>query len=209
LYHFALLVPTRFDLALVLKQFAEMRTPLQGMSDHLVSEALYLADPEGNGIEIYADRPRSAWYRDGEFQLDTIALDIDDLFGELAGRDLTWNGIASGTVVGHMHLHVGSVRQAEQFYTTILGMDTMMNMGSASFISYDGYHHHLGINTWAGSAMTPDDALGLDHWELKLGDEALFARIQQHATIGDSGELILQDPFRNRVHIFPAFETVR
>jgi catechol 2,3-dioxygenase len=206
LYHFALLVPTRFDLALMLKHFAESRTPLQGMSDHLVSEAIYLEDPEGNGIEVYADRPRSAWYRDGQFQLDSVALNLDSLFGELQGRDAAWNGIPDQTVMGHIHLHVGSVRQAEQFYNRLLAMDTMMNMGSASFLSYEGYHHHLGINTWAGSASVPDDALGLDHWELRVGDPALFAGLQPHATAGASGELILQDPFRNRVHIFAPSE---
>ncbi|MEL6525843.1 MAG: VOC family protein, partial [Chloroflexota bacterium] len=127
LFHFALLVPDRVQLAKSLTHLAQMQTQLQGMSDHAVSEALYLADPEGNGIEIYRDRPREAWYdKDSNFLLTTMHLDVADLLAELETAN-TWQGLPTGTIMGHIHLHVSDIPSAETVYTKHLGMDVMLN----------------------------------------------------------------------------------
>src|SRR5262245_3426208 len=145
LYHFAVLVPSRLDLARSLRRLAEMHYPLTGASDHLVSEALYLDDPDGNGIEIYRDRPRAEWpHLDGQLQMAVDPLDIDGILGELEHDDRPWNGLDAGTRMGHMHLHVANLRQAEEFYSGVLGFDVMVRYGtSALFVSAGGYHHHL------------------------------------------------------------------
>ena len=203
LYHFALLVPSRPDLAQVLQHFADNQTQLQGMSDHIVSEAIYLADPEGNGIEIYRDRPRDAWYKNGQFQLGTIALDVRDLMKELPSDE--WSGLPAGTTMGHIHLHVDSVPKAETFYTNVLGMDVMANIGSATFLAYDGYHHHVGANIWAGRQVAPDDALGLDHYEIHYNDAAklehVLASLEAHdiPVITHNGHTITHDSAHNQV----------
>jgi catechol 2,3-dioxygenase len=170
LYHFAILLPSRKALALQLKHFAETRTPLQGMSDHLVSEAIYLADPEGNGIEIYNDRPRSQWYdANGDFQMGTVALDVDGLFSELGDPEKAeWQPMPADTVMGHIHLHVHDVKAAEAFYGNLLNMDVLINMGSATFMSYEGYHHHLGGNIWAGRIIRPENVQGLKSYEIRV-----------------------------------------
>jgi catechol 2,3-dioxygenase len=172
LYHFALLLPTRAALARSLKHFSETQTPLQGMSDHLVSEAIYLADPEGNGIEIYRDRPRESWYGDnGQLKMDTIALDVEGVMSAFYDEDTTWNGLPPETIMGHIHLHVASVPQAEAFYRDLFGLDVLFNMGHATFMSYEAYHHHIGANIWAGQKLPPDEpVLGLDKYSLRLPD---------------------------------------
>ncbi|MEO0561714.1 MAG: VOC family protein [Chloroflexota bacterium] len=166
LFHFALLVPTRADLGAVLQHLIASNTRLSGASDHAVSEALYLTDPEGNGIEIYRDRPREDWYDGDRFLLTTVALDADGVLADASDRP--WSGLPDGTTMGHVHLHVADITDAEAFYTDVLDMDIMMNVGSASFISYDGYHHHLGVNIWGGRKPAQPGARGLRHWELHL-----------------------------------------
>ena len=136
LFHFALLVPTREALGRVLRHFAEKRTPIDGASDHLVSEALYLSDPDGHGIEIYRDRPRGDWYdANGNFKMDTLRLDIEGVLNEGVNSATPWEGIDGGTVMGHVHLQVRNVNEAEKFYTDTVGFGLMVNMPSASFIS--------------------------------------------------------------------------
>jgi len=156
LYHFAILVPTRKQLALNLRQIATTETPLQGFSDHLVSEAIYLPDPDGNGIEIYRDRPRDEWpYTGGTLNMGLEPLNIDDLFTEITEED-PWEGMPGGTKLGHMHLHVRSIPEAEEFYRDVVGFDLMVRYtGTASFFSAGGYHHHLGTNIWAGRGVPP------------------------------------------------------
>lgn len=167
LYHFALRVPTRHDLAQSLARLMQFRTPLQGASDHIVSEAVYLADPEGNGIEIYYDRPREQWFDDaGRLQMDTRPLDVEGVLRELQQRPVEWRGIAPDTDMGHIHLHVRDIPEAQRFYTELIGLDLMFNVGSALFLSYEGYHHHIGANIWGGRVERPDDAYGLDHFDL-------------------------------------------
>lgn len=200
LYHFALLVPTRRDLALVLKHFAQTQTPLQGLSDHFVSEAIYLSDPEGNGIEIYADRPRDKWYNNGQFNMGTVALDIDDLLEELSGPGADdFTRMPAGTVMGHVHLHVDSIPDAEAFYVDVMGFDVMVNWDSATFLSYDGYHHHLGANVWAGRNHPPQDALGLDHLVIHYGDAATRDAIL--ARYGSDENGIIRDASGNRIKL--------
>lgn len=171
LYHFALLVPERYHLALTLQHFNDERTPLQGVSDHFVSEAVYLPDVEGNGIEIYADRPRKDWYVDDVMQITVDPLDLASVMHELVDRPRDWRGLPSGTVMGHMHLHVASVEESITFYTGLLNMELMVNAGSAAFLAYDGYHHHLGANVWGGRNTPPDDALGLNHFNLHVDEQ--------------------------------------
>lgn len=176
LYHFAVLVPSRRHLGLSLRRLGEMRTPVQGFADHLVSEAIYLPDPDGNGIEIYRDRPRQEWPRlgDGSIRMANAPLDVDGILAELGAGD-RWTGLAPETVIGHMHLHVSQLDLDEVFYRDVVGLDFIMRFGSsASFLSAGGYHHHLGINTWAGvgAPPPPPGSVGLRWFELLLPDAA-------------------------------------
>lgn len=181
LYHFAILVPSRLDLARSLRHLAETRWPLQGASDHLVSEALYLADPDGNGIEIYRDRPRAEWpILGGQVQMATDPLDIDGVLGELAEDGRPWEGLQVGTTIGHIHLNVADLRQAEEFYCGVLGFDVMQSgYPGALFISAGGYHHHLGLNIWAGAGAPPQPSgtAGLRHYSVSLPDPSSLASL--------------------------------
>jgi catechol 2,3-dioxygenase len=171
LFHLAILVPSRSALARALQRVAEAGWRLSGASDHLVSEALYLSDPEGNGIELYRDRPRDQWpVRDGVLQMDTLPLDLDGVLGELRREDAS-AGMPPGTRIGHVHLNVGDLAAAEAFYSGALGFDvTVRGYPGALFVSAGGYHHHLGLNTWAGEGAPPPppDARGLREFEIVL-----------------------------------------
>lgn len=207
LYHFAILVPSRLELARSLRHLGETRTPLQGFSDHLVSEAIYLADPDGNGIEIYRDRPRSEWeYDQGRLRMATDPLDIQGLLAELNNQAEAWSGLHPETVLGHVHLHVAHINQAETFYVDVLGFELMVRYGpSASFLAAGGYHHHLGINTWngVGAPLPPSDAVGLRWYVVYLPDEAelnrVVARVRQAGLpLEERPEgLLLHDPAGN------------
>jgi catechol 2,3-dioxygenase len=165
LFHLAILVPGRADLALALRRVTEAGWRLTGASDHLVSEALYLRDPEGNGIEIYRDRPGEEWPRvNGELQMDTLPLDPESLLGEAAGADAGRGGMPRGTRIGHVHLQVADLAEAEAFYGGLLGFEvTIRRYPGALFLSAGGYHHHVGLNTWAGGGAPapPAGARGL------------------------------------------------
>src|SRR3954447_43481 len=179
LFHLAILVPGRADLARALQRVAEAGWRLSGASDHLVSEALYLSDPEGNGIELYRDRPREEWpVRDGVLQMDTLPLDLDGVLGELRREDAE-AAMPAGTRIGHVHLNVGDLTAAEAFYSGALGFDiTVRGYPGALFVSAGGYHHHLGLNTWAGEGAPPPPAgsRGLRQFEIKLpGPDQLAA----------------------------------
>lgn len=206
LYHFAILVPSREHLGRSLKRLMETNTQLQGGSDHGVSEALYLADPEGNGIEIYRDRPRSEWYdAQGQFLLMSAPLDYRGVLDSANGA--AWSGLHADTVMGHIHLHVAALPETETFYCQYLGLDMMMNppgMG-ALFLSFEGYHHHVGANIWAGRTPAPAAALGLDKYVLRLPDQsALDSALERLKTAGiplessESGTLV-QDPSCSRI----------
>lgn len=181
LYHFAILVPSRIELARSLKRLADSNTPLQGFADHLVSEAIYLADPDGNGIEIYRDRPRDQWPREnGQLLMATDPLDINGLLDEISGPSEPWTGLAAGTTIGHVHLQVSDLGKATHFYREILGFDLILRYGpSAAFLSAGGYHHHVGLNTWAGRGIppAPDNATGLIHFTIELPDQESYQSI--------------------------------
>lgn len=159
LFHTAFLLPSRADLARWIARASERRTRIEGASDHLVSEALYLTDPEGNGIEIYADRPKEAWpQEDGRIAMATERLDLPALMGELGPDDSGWTGAPSGTMVGHVHLRVGDPRTAETWWNDTMGFDTMVRYGhQAVFLATGGYHHHVGANSWHSAGAGPRD----------------------------------------------------
>ena len=185
LYHFALLTPSRVELARVLRQIILTKAPVQGFSDHGVSEAIYLADPDGNGIEIYRDRPREKWpFENGKLVMVVDPLDIQALLTELDGTSEDWAGLDPATTLGHVHLHVAELPVAESFYRDVIGFDLMQRFGSqASFLSAGGYHHHLGINTWAGigAPQPPSDSVGLRWYVIVLPTEKSLDRIAGRA----------------------------
>lgn len=206
LYHFALLVPTRRALGAALKHLIDTGVPLQGAADHLVSEAIYLADPEGNGIEIYRDRDRAEWIvRDGEVRMATDPLDAQGVLAAAIGAP-TDHGLPEGTRMGHVHLHVGDIAAAEAFYHGLLGFDITLRYGrSATFLSAGGYHHHLAVNTWAGvgAKPNPEGALGLKEFTVVVPDAAELRRIAAIASpVEDNGgDILLRDPSGNAVRI--------
>lgn len=153
LFHTAFLVPRRADLGRWIRHAIDKRIAVDGASDHLVSEALYLTDPEGNGIEIYSDRPREAWATDGgQLRMATLPLDINAIVAEVPPHDKGWRGAPEGTIVGHVHLRVGEPRAAEDWWRDTFGFDTVARYGAqAVFLSSGGYHHHIGANTWQSS----------------------------------------------------------
>ncbi len=170
LYHTAFLLPSRKDLARWVGYATENGIRLDGASDHLVSEALYLTDPDGNGIEIYADRAKEKWpSADGQIQMATEPLDFRGLLGELSGDDIGWKGAPVGSVIGHVHLRVGDIAVAEAWWNDTIGLDTMVHYGNAAvFLSSGGYHHHIGANVWQsrGAASRSPDTSGLNFVEL-------------------------------------------
>jgi catechol 2,3-dioxygenase len=183
LFHFALLVPERADLARWLAHAARDRVPLTGASDHVVSEALYLRDPDEHGIEIYADRPREQWEGRVAERMTTLPLDLEDLLTE---DDGAFEGLPAGTVMGHVHLCVRAMPETVAFYRDALGFDLVAAIGDqAAFLSAGGYHHHVGANTWESAGAPPAPP----------GTARLL-----RATIvvpGDGGERELRDPSGN------------
>ena len=181
LYHFATLVPDRRRLALLLRRLAEAGWPLQGLSDHGVSEAIYLADPDGNGLELYADRPREQWpMQNGRLAMVTRPLDVRNLLAELAKAPLRSDGpvLDPATRIGHVHLRVSSLERAETFYHGLIGFEvTQRNYPGALFLAAGGYHHHLGVNVWssAGGPPAPPDCCGLLDFAILLPDDAARA----------------------------------
>jgi catechol 2,3-dioxygenase len=209
LFHLAILVPDRPTLAQSLARVAGAGWRLTGASDHLVSEALYLNDPEGNGIEIYRDRPRTEWrYDGGSLQMSTLRLDLDDLLAELPGTESQDSGMPAGTRIGHVHLNVADLEEAESFYAGLLGFDvTVRGYPGALFLSTGGYHHHLGVNTWAGpgAPAPPRDSRGLVWFELAVEDAAALdetrARLESAGVQVDAADdgLRTSDPSGNGV----------
>ncbi|MGH2875189.1 MAG: VOC family protein [Solirubrobacteraceae bacterium] len=181
LFHVAILLPSRAELAHALLRIAREHWPLDGASDHLVSEALYLSDPDGNGIELYRDRPREQWrYEGGRLQMATLPLDLRSLAAEVGSDQPVDPVVAPGTTVGHVHLQVGELVDVEAFYHGVLGFDvTVREYPGALFVSAGGYHHHLGLNTWnsAGSGPPLPGSVGLRSHELILPDRIELDRV--------------------------------
>jgi catechol 2,3-dioxygenase len=214
LFHFAILVPTRRDLAVALARLVQGGWRLSGASDHLVSEALYLSDPDGNGIEIYWDRDRSDWRREasGEIAMATLPLDIEDLLRELDDAPIDPDADAlmpAGTRLGHMHLQVAELEQIERFYAGVLGFDvTARTYPGALFVSAGGYHHHIGLNTWnsRGGTPPPPGAIGLRAYEVRLPDPVALAEVLARAQAAGiateaaaDGATFLRDPSGNGI----------
>ncbi|MBH0163927.1 VOC family protein [Fictibacillus sp. 7GRE50] len=210
LYHLALLVPSRTDLANVLYHFIETNTHLQGASNHRFSEAIYLQDPENNGIEIYRDVNREDWRRDERGKLPAVSepLDVQSL---LAERDTkTWNRLPENTVMGHVHLNVLNIAEAETFYMNILGFEEQTRMGNhALFISAGGYHHHIAVNIWNGrdGQSNRDDVTGLLHYEIivpsLLEVEKVLGALEREQVPYhiESQTILLKDPSGNGIVI--------
>ncbi len=194
LFHVAIRLPDRAALASLFQRLLARDWPLQGAADHAVSEAIYLADPDGNGLELYADRPRDTWTRsaDGQIVMVTDPLDARDLLAQ-ARDSAAWDGIAPGTDIGHVHVQVSDLARSETFYAGLLGLGvTQRGYPGALFLAADGYHHHLGVNIWAGQGAPPPpaDAVGLITFALRLPDagswQALVARLRQADMLDDS-----------------------
>ncbi len=178
LFHTAFLVPDRTELGRWLAHIAHNNVPLQGASDHLVSEAIYLGDPEGNGIEVYRDRPRQEWnyIDDGMVKMATLPLDLQALYDE-APKD-KWDGMADGTAIGHIHLQVSDIPQANAFFRDVLGLDLMATYPGASFFASGKYHHHVGANIWnsRGAPKRQDNMTGLADYTVHFNDPAKLER---------------------------------
>ena len=206
LYHFAILLPDRSALGRFASHVASLNLRV-GMADHLVSESLYLSDPDGLGIEVYADRPRDTWrHHDREVAMATDPLDIQSVMA--AGRGVSWTGAPEGTTMGHVHLHVGNMADSEAFYHRALGFDkTMWNYPGALFMSAGGYHHHLGTNTWAPGPAPSADHARLLEWELLVPsheDTGAAAKSLRDAgyNVEHGGEdLAVVDPWGTRLRI--------
>jgi catechol 2,3-dioxygenase len=213
LFHLAILLPTRLDLAFALARLSASGWPLDGASDHLVSEALYLSDPDGNGIEIYRDRPRDEWVqRDGQLEMATLPLDLRAVASELATASRPQPRVPAGTTMGHVHLQVSELEETERFYAGILGFDvTVRGYPGALFVSAGGYHHHIGLNTWnsAGSGPPVPGAIGLRQYEVLLPGaselDAVLSRVSDHGTASEPADELspgarrLRDPSGNAV----------
>jgi len=207
LFHVAYLLPERAALGRFLRHVTDLGVPT-GSSDHLVSEAIYLSDPDGLGIEVYADRPRATWIHEGgELAMATEPLDVRALMK--AAGEAPWAGAPAGTVVGHVHLHVGDIDQAASFYRDSLGLEpTVTGYPGALFLSAGGYHHHLGLNTWASSAPPagPEDARLLD-WELRLptvadaGDAVARLELAGHTARREGTSWLVPDPWGTALRI--------
>ncbi|MBV9213907.1 MAG: VOC family protein [Actinobacteria bacterium] len=207
LYHFALLVSQRSDLARWLAHAARDRVPLVGLSDHFVSEALYLSDPDGHGIEIYWDRPREIWEGRVAERMTTLPLDVDSLLGELEDPGSEpFEGLPPNTVMGHVHLKVARIAETVAFYRDVLGLALMAQLGeSAAFLSAGGYHHHLGANTWesAGASAPPAGSASLRYATIVLPDaaerESVLERLERHAHAVEESTLgpVVRDPSGN------------
>lgn len=207
MFHFAILVPDRAALGRFVRHIAD-RGVYAGSADHAVSEAVYLTDPDGLGIEVYADRPRESWRLAGrELHMTTEPLDLRGLVR--AAGDASWTGLPAGTTMGHVHLHVGDLAAGAAFYHTALGLDQVVwSYPGALFLSAGGYHHHLGTNTWAGAAPPArDDEARLLDWAVVLPDapsrdaavRSLIAAGFDPATDGD--DVLARDPWGTAVRL--------
>jgi catechol 2,3-dioxygenase len=189
LFHVAFLVPSRRELARSVRRVVDSGWSFTGASDHLVSEAMYLDDPEGNGIEIYRDRPRDEWrYENGELQMATLPLDLEGVMAELDGDETHQNARSEGPRIGHVHLQVADIPDSRAFYHDTLGLDTTAGRyPGALFMSAGGYHHHIGTNTWAsaGAPAPPAGSRGLRRYTIVLPDEPELERVR--ARLGGAG----------------------
>lgn len=213
LYHIAIRFPSRQALGRTFQRLLEKRYPFQGAADHLVSEALYLADPEGNGLELYVDRPRQVWPRQGDqVVMGSEPLNLEDLLSAAAAEPAPSNEIDPRTDIGHIHLQVSDLGKAEAFYQGVLGLEvTQRSYPGALFLSAGGYHHHLGLNIWAGKGARrpPENATGLRSFQLIILDatarQTAIERCRTARAVvsgkNGAGQIVVQDPDGNMVEI--------
>lgn len=206
LYHFALLLPTRVDLAIFLRHLLATQYPF-GAADHAVSEALYITDPDGNGIEVYYDRPSTEWeWTNGEVKMVTEQLDGNSI---LAESDAAWSGLPAGTLMGHIHLHVSNLQDTEKFYNSGLGFDVVTRYEGALFTSTGGYHHHIGLNVWNGVGVPApsENSVGLNWFTLVYADDLARNKvIEQLKQMGaevteEADKHVVTDPSGNKIHL--------
>ena len=212
LYHYALLYPSRDELAHAALRLAATKTPIQGASDHGTHEAIYLPDPDGNGIELAADRPREAWPKPLEYAGGPHPLDLDGLLAAVAGEKPRPQA-GPGLKIGHIHLHVGDLDRGLGFYRDVLGFELMTLMpGAAAFVAAGGYHHHLGFNVWRGLNVpaVPAGVVGLRHWTVVLDDAAQVAAVAERVRAAGleheaaDGRLTVRDPWGIEVRFVAA-----
>ncbi len=206
LYHYAILLPNRKDLAAAYKSLANAGVPFEGFSDHMVSEALYLRDPEGNGIEIYTDRPRDKWKFDqnGRVLMDTRPLDMNSLLSELSAKRSDDGGaVSTGARIGHVHLKVTNLNRSSEFYRNVLGFDLMSERESAAFLSVAGYHHHIGMNVWESLGGPPraEDNTGLEHFTILVPEQDFVDKLSANLNETSAsvqklgpGQVLVRDP---------------
>jgi catechol 2,3-dioxygenase len=180
LYHFAILLPERRFLADILQNLSDKRDQIHfdGLADHLVSESIYLRDPDFNGVEIYRDRPRSEWrWKDTQVEMATLPLNTIDLLKDATEKG--WKEMPDKTTIGHIHLHVSDIAKAMKFYHEILGLQLTAAIPTASFFAADGYHHHIATNTWLGTGIAPasSESIGLNHFSIELSNKEELARL--------------------------------
>jgi catechol 2,3-dioxygenase len=207
LYHYALLYPTREELARAAVRLAATRTPIQGASDHRTHEAIYLPDADGNGIELAWDRAREHWPAGLGYDGGPAPLDFDSLLATVEGEAPSAQ-IGEGLRMGHLHLHVGDIDEGLRFYRDVLGFELQANLGSAAFVSAGGYHHHLGFNVWQGRGVgpAPEHAAGLRHWTVQLPVSDVVAARNRVAAAGIPVEPVdggfeVRDPWQTAVRI--------
>jgi catechol 2,3-dioxygenase len=204
LYHYALLYPSREELGRAAVRLAATATPIQGASDHRTHEAIYLPDPDGNGIELAADRPRDRWPAGLGYDGGPLPLDFDSLLDTVQGEPLAPR-VGQGLQMGHLHLHVGEIERGIAFYRDVLGFELQADLGTAAFLSAGGYHHHVGINVWKGPGVGPAPAhtAGLQHWTVQLPsvDEVrVRAEAAGMAAEPADGGFLVRDPWQTAVH---------
>jgi catechol 2,3-dioxygenase len=210
LYHMAILLPSRPDLGRWLLHMERSRYPVQGFADHLVSEAVYLADPDGNGLEVYRDRPRDEWKWNGsQVQMATDPIDIEGIVTSIPDPNVLWAGTPQGTTIGHIHLRVGDIPLAEAFYHRVMGFDLVAKMPSAIFLSAGGYHHHIGANIWhsRSAPRPPEDSVGLRQFTVIVPDadaqNQVVRRFEQASIAFErkDADVLVDDPWGNHIRL--------
>ena len=211
LYHFALLHPSREELARAAARLGRTRTPIQGASDHGISEAIYLPDPDGNGIELAADRPKEQWPDLSVMSGGPAPLDLNALLESVADEE-PQEFVHEDAIIGHLHLHVGDLDESTRFYVQVVGFEIMTYLPSAVFVAAGGYHHHVGFNTWRGPGVppAPDGTVGLRHFTVVLRDDTELAALRARAEaagvdVEETAEgVVLRDPSGNALLFRPA-----
>ena len=207
LFHVAILLPTQADLGRALQRMIAAGIPV-GQGDHLVSEALYLSDPDGNGLEVYRDRPRSTWrWQDGRVEMATDPVDLAGLVAAAEREGVASASAPAGTTIGHVHLKVADLAEAKTFFVDMLGFSVTADWPGALFVSAGGYHHHFGLNTWQsrGAAPAPAGTAGLASYTIVLPDAGELERVAGRLAVGriaytrEDGHLRLRDPWSNEV----------